>query len=140
GELRIVRHLRQPGQPPRLQVVRYRLVDERIVRDASPPLAQVGQLRAALSSEGPNWTSLTFMRGVSRFDVRVWVSGPDGRGGPGFTARPTDVETARERALRQVGNPLQGSVPLQTSVSGVEMFLGVKGQARPFTRIYLVGG
>ena len=41
----------RPGVAPRLQVVRYRLIDGRVTRFASPPLGNVGELRAGFIGE-----------------------------------------------------------------------------------------
>ncbi len=43
--LQIVRELDLPETAPRLQVVRYRVADGRVIRYASPPLGNVGELR-----------------------------------------------------------------------------------------------
>src|SRR6202166_718216 len=52
NSVQIVRGVYAAGVPPRLQVVRYRLTDGRVVRFASPPLGNVGEVRRALSAGG----------------------------------------------------------------------------------------
>src|SRR6202012_5186935 len=58
--VQIVRGLYSANRPPRLQVVPYRLVDGRVIRFASPPLANVGDVRRALAaSDGADgWSSI----------------------------------------------------------------------------------
>src|SRR5260370_5331474 len=48
--LHIVRGVYAAGVPPRLQVVRYRLTDGRVVRFASPPLGNVCEGRRGVSA------------------------------------------------------------------------------------------
>ena len=51
--LQIVRQMTLPGTAPRLEVVRYQISNGRVIRYASPPLGNAGELRRALrGSEG----------------------------------------------------------------------------------------
>jgi general secretion pathway protein J len=133
GMLQIVRTLRVEGQPPRLQVVRYRLLDNRIVRQASPGLSTQGQLNDAMHGGADGWSSLALMYGARSFSAQLFV--PD----TGFTTNMKDVVQAIARANAAMNNPLGGAAPPARSVLGVEVDVGAAGQQHPLTRVLLVG-
>ncbi|MGC2036941.1 PulJ/GspJ family protein, partial [Paraburkholderia caledonica] len=89
GGLQIVRQLTLPGSAPRLQVVRYRVTEGRVIRYASPPLASVGDLRSALrGGESEGWTGLPLMGGVGAISARLYVPRV------GWTTQMKDVQGA----------------------------------------------
>lgn len=137
NELLLVRHLYPPGAAPRLQVVRYRLEGERLVRYASLPLATLGAVHAALGANpetDANWSSYTLAAPLAAARMRVWLPGS------GWTDREDDVLAATQ-ALRASPN-LSASVatPATRTVTGFEVSLQGKNMRSPLTRIVLVGG
>lgn len=132
--LQIVRQMVLPGSAPRLQVVRYRVSDGRVIRYASPPLGNVGDLRRALrGGEGEGWTGVPLMGGVGSISARVYVPKV------GWTAQMKDVQGAITEADNNLKVPQLGNAPLPRSVTGLEVSIGAKSLARPVTRVFLVG-
>jgi general secretion pathway protein J len=134
GMLQIVRHLRLAGAAPRLQVVRYRDVDRRVVREISPAITTIGQLRTALNGPaGDNWYSLALADQVEDFGSQAWV--PD----HGFTS---DMGIARDQLDADVKAPTipqAGNGPLPRSVTGVAVEVRLHGSPAPIRRVLLVG-
>jgi general secretion pathway protein J len=135
GSLQIVRGMFAPGQPPRLQVVRYRLTERRIVRYASPPLSNVGEVRRALSSgdDGNGWSAIPLMNGVGGFRTRVYI--PD----KGWTTRMIDVRSKINENDNNLKVPQLGNAPLPRAVTGIQVAVGASNLADPLTRVFLVG-
>jgi general secretion pathway protein J len=132
--LQIVRQLLLPGTAPRLQVVRYRVSGGRVVRYASPPLSNVGELRGALrGSEGEGWSAVPLMGGVGAISARVYVPKI------GWTTQMKEVQGAITENDNNLKVPQLGNAPLPRSVTGLEVSVGAKSLARPVTRVFLVG-
>ena len=134
GGLQIVRQLTLPGSAPRLQVVRYRVTEGRVIRYASPPLASVGDLRSALrGGESEGWTGLPLMGGVGAISARLYVPRV------GWTTQMKDVQGAITEADNNLKVPQLGNAPLPRSVTGLEVSVGAKSLTRPITRVFLIG-
>ncbi|NPT54517.1 PulJ/GspJ family protein [Paraburkholderia elongata] len=132
--LQIVRQMVLPGTAPRLQVVRYRVSEGRVVRYASPPLANVGELRSALRvGEGDGWTAVPLMGGVGAISARLYVPKV------GWTTQMKDVQSAITENDNNLKVPQLGNAPLPRSVTGLEVSVGAKSLARSITRVFLVG-
>ncbi|MGF6752874.1 PulJ/GspJ family protein [Paraburkholderia sp. GAS42] len=132
--LQIVRARDVAGAAPRLQVVRYRIVDGRVIRYASPPLANVGELRRALrGGEESDWNAVPLMGGVGTISARVYVPRL------GWTAQMKDVQSAITQYDNNLKIPQLGNAPLPRSVTGIEVSIGAKSLARPVVRVFLVG-
>jgi general secretion pathway protein J len=132
--LQIVRETLLPGTAPRLQVVRYRVSEGRVVRYASPPLGNVGELRRALrGGEGDGWTAVPLMGGVGAISARVYVPKV------GWTTQMKDVQSAITENDNNLKVPQLGNAPLPRSVTGLEVSVGATSLARPITRVFLVG-
>jgi general secretion pathway protein J len=132
--LQIVREMVLPGTAPRLQVVRYRVSEGRVVRYASPPLGNVGELRSALrGGEGNGWTAVPLMGGVGAISARLYVPKV------GWTVQMKDVQSAITENDNNLKVPQLGNAPLPRSVTGLEVSVGAKSLARPVTRVFLVG-
>ena len=132
--LQIVRSLDVPGMAPRLQVVRYRIAGGRVTRYASPPLANVGELRRALSGgEDGDWSAVPLMGGVGLINARVYVPKV------GWTTDMKDVQSAITLNDNNLKVPQLGNAPLQRSVTGLEVGIGATSLARPVVRVFLVG-
>jgi general secretion pathway protein J len=133
GNLQIVRGLFEEGRAPRLQVVRYRLVNGRIVRYASPPLANLGEVRRALGGDTNGWSAIPLMGGVGSMMARVYI--PD----KGWTTRMNDVFSQINQNDNNLKVPQLGNAPLPRAVSGVQVAVGARNLAAPITRVFLVG-
>jgi general secretion pathway protein J len=135
GSLQIVRGVFAPNSPPRLQVVRYRLSDGRIVRYASPPLSSVGEVRRALNSgdTGGGWSSIGLMGGVGSLATRVYI--PE----KGWTTRMSDVLAQINQNDNNLKVPQLGNAPLPRAVSGIQVAVGAHNLHVPLTRVFLVG-
>jgi general secretion pathway protein J len=132
--LQIVRETLLPGTAPRLQVVRYRVSEGRVVRYASPPLGNVGELRRALrGGEGEGWTAVPLMGGVGAISARLYVPKL------GWTTQMKDVQSAITENDNNLKVPQLGNAPLPRSVTGLEVSVGAKSLAQPVTRVFLVG-
>ena len=132
--LQIVREMVLPGEAPRLQVVRYRVSEGRVIRYASPPLGNVGDLRRALrGGEGDGWTAVPLMGGVGAISARLYVPKI------GWTTQMKDVQSAITENDNNLKVPQLGNAPLPRSVTGLEVSVGAKSLARPVTRVFLVG-
>ncbi len=132
--LQIVRVMVLPGEAPRLQVVRYRVSEGRVVRYASPPLGNVGDLRRALrGGEGDGWTAVPLMGGVGAISARLYVPKV------GWTTQMKDVQSAITENDNNLKVPQLGNAPLPRSVTGLEVSVGAKSLAQPVTRVFLVG-
>ena len=132
--LQIVRARDEAGGAPRLQVVRYRIVDGRVIRYASPPLANVGALRRALhGGEGGDWNAVPLMGGVGSISARVYVAKV------GWTAQMKDVQSAIREYDNSLKVPQLGNAPLPRAVTGLEVSVGAKSLVRPVVRVFLVG-
>jgi general secretion pathway protein J len=132
--LQIVRELDLPETAPRLQVVRYRVADGRVIRYASPPLGNVGELRQALrGGEGEGWSAVPLMGGVGSIAARLFVPKV------GWTTQMKDVQDAISENDNNLKVPQLGSAPLPRSVTGLEVIIGASSLAQPVTRVFLVG-
>jgi len=134
GVLQMVRAFAgAPGSAPRLQVVRYRVANGLVVRYASPPLANRGQLRRALAGGEDGWTSVSLMSGVGRISARFFVPAV------GWTSNMGDVRGQVQDNLNALRTPQLGNGPLPRSVTGLEVSVGAASLQRPITRVFLVG-
>lgn len=135
GALQIVRAFAvPPGAAPRLQVVRYRVTGGQIVRYASPPLANLGELRRALrGGESGNWSALPMMRGVDVINARLYVPKT------GWTSNMQDVRAQLTSNTNNLKVPQLGNAPMPRAVTGVQVSVGSRSLARPVTRVFLVG-
>jgi general secretion pathway protein J len=132
--LQIVRERDEVGAAPRMQVVRYRIVDGRVIRYASPPLANVGELRRALhGGEGSDWSAVPLMGGVGSISARLYVAKV------GWTVQMKDVQSAITEYDNNLKIPQLGNAPLPRSVTGLEVSIGAKSLERPVVRVFLVG-
>ena len=132
--LQIVREMVLPGEAPRLQVVRYRVSEGRVIRYASSPLGNVGDLRRALrGGEGDGWTAVPLMGGVGAISARLYVPKV------GWTTQMKDVQSAITENDNNLKVPQLGNAPLPRSVTGLEVSVGAKSLAQPVTRVFLVG-
>ncbi|KWN06930.1 type II secretion system protein J [Burkholderia ubonensis] len=132
--LQIVRAFDAPGAAPRLQVIRYRIAAGRVVRYASPPLADANRLRDTLKNpDVEGWSSVALMGGVGAIDAKLYVPRV------GWT---TNVQTADE-ALAQNNDaikvPQLGNAPPPRAVTGLQVSIGATSLRVPMTRIFLVG-
>ncbi|WP_415913572.1 type II secretion system protein J [Paraburkholderia sp. J63] len=135
GALQIVRAFAvPPGAPPRLQVVRYRVSNGVVVRYASPPLANLGELRRALrGGESGTWSALPMMQGVGAIDARLYVPNE------GWTSNMDEVRRQIAAGLNNVKVPQLGNAPVPRAVTGLEVSVAAHSLARPVTRVFLVG-
>jgi general secretion pathway protein J len=132
--LQIVRDLYAPGTAPRLQVVRYRVLDGRVTRYASPPLRNLGEVRRALSGdENSNWSAVPLMAGVGMITARVYVPKV------GWTTQMKDVQSAVTENVNNLKVPQLGNAPIPRAVTGLEVSIGAASLKRPVTRVFLVG-
>ena len=132
--LQIVRELDLPGAAPRLQVVRYRVSNGRVIRYASPPLGNVLELQGALrGGEGDDWSAVPLMGGVGSIDARLYVPRV------GWTTQMKDVQSAITQNDNNLKVPQLGNAPLPRSVTGLEVIVGATSLAKPVTRVFLVG-
>jgi general secretion pathway protein J len=135
GALQIVRAFPvPPGAAPRLQVVRYRVSGGQVVRYASPPLANLGELRRALrGGEGDNWGALPLMRGVDVINARLFVPKT------GWTSNMEDVRSQVNGDNDSLKVPQLGNAPLPRAVTGVQISVGSRSLEQPVNRVFLVG-
>jgi general secretion pathway protein J len=132
--LQIVREFDMPDTAPRLQVVRYRVTEGRVTRNASPPLSTMEELQEALrGGEGQGWSAVPLMGGVGSIDARLFVPKV------GWTTQMKDVQAAITENDNNLKVPQLGSAPLPRSVTGLEVVIGATSLARPVTRVFLVG-
>jgi general secretion pathway protein J len=132
--LQIVREMVLPGEAPRLQVVRYRIANGRVIRYASPPLADMRELRGALNGgENGDWTAIPLMGGVGAINARLYVPKF------GWTTNMKDVESAITENNNNLKVPQLGNAPLPRSVTGLQVSVGASSLARPVVRVFLVG-
>lgn len=135
GFLQTVRELRVAGQPTRLEVVRYQLRDGHVLRYASPGIASVGQLQAALASDAnlDNWSTIDLADGVTSAASRVYLPGR------GWAAGMDPAQQVFANNLKNLLLPSGQSGPLPRSITGVEFKMHLLGQQGPLTRVFLVG-
>ncbi len=133
GVLQIVRNMRLPGAAPRLQVIRYRERNHVIVRQASPAISTVGQLRGNLNGSSDGWSSIDLAAGVEGFGSQAWV--PD----HGFTSDMTVARDQLNADIKAPTIPQAGNGPLPRSVTGIEVDVHLHGQPASIRRVMLVG-
>jgi general secretion pathway protein J len=135
GALQIVRAFAvPPGAAPRLQVVRYRVSEGHVVRLASPPLANLGELRRALrGSESDDWSALPMMRGVGSISARLYVPKV------GWTSNMQDVVSQLTANTNGLKVPQLGNAPLPRAVTGLEVRVGAQSLQWPVMRVFIVG-
>jgi general secretion pathway protein J len=132
--LQIVRRWDIPGAAPRLMVVRYRISGGHIVRYASPPAANVGELRRAVNGGMTgDWSAVTLMGGVGSISARLYVPKV------GWTTNMQDVRNAVTENINNLKVPQLGNAPMPQSVTGIEVSIGATSLARPVVRVFLVG-
>lgn len=132
--LQIVREFDAPGAAPRLQVVRYRISNGRVVRYASPPIGDVNALRDAIrGGDTEGWSAVPLMRGVGMINARVYVPKV------GWTTSMPDADNALEQNNNVLKVPMLGNAPPPRAVTGLEISIGATSLRVPVTRIFLVG-
>ncbi|TKC83515.1 prepilin-type N-terminal cleavage/methylation domain-containing protein [Trinickia terrae] len=131
--LQIVRNFGVPGDPPRLQVVRYGISEGRLTRYASPPIGNAGELRRALRGDVGDWSAVQLIGGVGSITARMYVPKL------GWTAQMSDVEAEIRRNDNNLKVPQLGNAPLPRSVTGLEVSIGATSLHAPVTRVFLVG-
>lgn len=133
--VQIVRGLYAAGAAPRLQVVRYRLSSGRVIRFASPPVANVGDLRRALASSdtADGWTAIPLMGGVATFAARAYVPKT------GWTMQMGDVNAQITQNDNNVKVPQLGYAPIPRAVTGIQVAIGAPSLPQPITRVFLIG-
>lgn len=131
--LQIVRETAVPGGAPRLQVIRYRIADGRVIRYASPLIGNVGELRGALRGGESDWTGVPLMGGIGAISARLYVPKV------GWTSQMKDVQSAIAENDANLKVPQLGNAPLPRSVTGLEVSVGARSLARPVVRVFLVG-
>ena len=106
-----------------------------MVRFASPPLANVGEVRRALSAadNSDGWTAIPLMGGVSTFATRAYV--PE----TGWTMRMGDVAARITQNDNNLKVPQLGNAPLPRAVTGIQVAVGAHNLALPITRVFLIG-
>ncbi|CBW73624.1 General secretion pathway protein J [Mycetohabitans rhizoxinica HKI 454] len=133
GELRIVRLLFAQDSAPRLQVVRYRLDNGRILRLASPPIATQGQLRSALRGGAEGWSEVSLIGGVSAMRMRLFVPQV------GWTRSMADVDATIAKSMNNLKIPGLNAAPLLRAATGLEVTLRAPQVSAPLTRVLLIG-
>ncbi|KQR79813.1 general secretion pathway protein GspJ [Burkholderia sp. Leaf177] len=135
NSLQIVRGVYAAGAAPRLQVIRYRLSNGLVVRFASPPLGNIGEVRRALSAEdgADGWASIPLMAGVTTFATRAYVPKT------GWTMRMADVTSQITQNDNNLKVPQLGNAPLPRAVTGIQIAVGAHNLAAPITRVFLIG-
>lgn len=130
----LVRELDIPGQQAGLQVIRYVLRDGHVWRYASPALAQVGTLRAALGSDADlsAWSAVDMIGGVRAASLHLYLRQH------GWVGEMGPVRRAYEENLKASAQPGTGG-PLERSAGGVELQIWLGGQHSPYDRVFLVG-
>jgi general secretion pathway protein J len=132
--LQIVRRWDIPGAAPRIEVVRYRITGGHIVRYASPPVSNVGELRRAVNGGTTgDWNAVTLMGGVGSISARLYVPKV------GWTTQMQDVQNAVTENINNLKVPQLGNAPMPRAVTGVEISIGATSLARPVVRVFLVG-
>lgn len=123
-----------PDTAPRLQVVRYRIADGRLVRYASPPLGSLGALQRTLhDGADASWSAVPLMSGIGAINVRFYVPKT------GWTLSMKDVYAAITANDNDLKMPLTGSAPLPRAVTGLEVSIGSTSLQQPVVRVFLVG-
>ncbi|MEJ2769344.1 PulJ/GspJ family protein [Mycetohabitans sp. B46] len=133
GELRIVRLLLAQDSAPRLQVVRYRLDNGRIIRLASPPIATQGQLRSALRGGAKGWSEVSLIGGVGAMHMRLFVPQV------GWTRSMADVDATIAKGMNNLRIPGLNAAPLLRAATGLEVTLRAPQVSAPLTRVLLIG-
>lgn len=130
----IVRDFGLPGEPPRLQVVRYRVTEGHVTRYASPPVERVGALRRMLAAQGGgDWSAVPLINGVGKISVRMYVARV------GWTTQMSDVQAEIARNNNNVKVPQFSSMPIPRAVSGLELSIGATSLHAPISRVFIVG-
>lgn len=104
-----------PDRPTEVQTVYYRVVDNTLVRQATPPLPRF------MAVEGEQLENARLLRGVQSIDVRLWQPGV-GWAAPGQTPAPP------------AGTP---GVPALQITPGLEVTL-TRTDGRTYRRVFLV--
>ena len=102
--------IRSPGSAPRLEVVRYRISNGRIIRYASPPLGNLGEVRRAMNGgENGDWSSVPLIGGVGAINARMYVPKV------GWTTQMKDVQAAITENDNNLKVPQLGNAPLPSA-------------------------
>jgi len=103
---------------------------------ASPPLANVGEVRRALAGSGSGddgWSALPLMGGVRSLVARVYIPAS------GWTTQMRDVASKITENDNNLKVPQLGNAPLPRAVTGIQVAVGAPNLAAPITRVFLVG-
>jgi general secretion pathway protein J len=130
-ELVLVRHLDIGSRPARLQVVRYRLKDHRLLRSASQPLATVSDLSTALHHMD-DFAAVVASDDVRSMDLAVWLP-PDG-----WTSRQSVIADAYGRFLTQYAVSTIGTLQLPLP-TGIRFSITLSSPPMTFTRLIPLG-
>jgi general secretion pathway protein J len=107
NELVLVRHLDVGSTVTRLQIIRYQLVGNRLIRSASPPLASISQLTEALQHMD-SFTGVIASDHVRSMGISVWLA-PGG-----WTDQQSTIAAAYTRflAAHGIGTSTAQGLPL----------------------------
>lgn len=95
-ELVLIRHLDVGAEPARLQVIRYQLKGQQLLRSASPPLSSLSQLTETLQHMD-SFAGVVVSDRVRSMDIAVWLA-PGG-----WTERQATIADAYARFLTTHG-------------------------------------
>lgn len=133
ARMTLARRVQAEAQPGALQLVTWRVRDNTLTREESPPTRDLSQLdpwwQTAQSGSVPG---IRLHTGVRTLVLRVWAS--DGRGWRSW--EPGNSALTSRAALM---NPQAGSTSTQIIWRGVEVSLQLQDRPAPLQKIFMLG-
>lgn len=130
----LARRVQAEGQPGALQLITWRVRDNALMREESPPTRDLSQLdpwwQVAQAASAPPGVRL--QKGVRSLGVRVWAN--DGRGW-----RSWDSASSALSSRAALMNPDAGSTSTQILWRGVEVSLKLEDRSAPLAKIFMLG-
>ena len=129
----LARRVQAEAQPGALQLVTWRVRDNTLSREESPPTRDLSQLdpwwQTAQNGSVPG---IRLQQGVRSLTLRVWAN--DGRGWRSW--EPGNSALTSRAALM---NPQAGSTSTQIIWRGVEVSLQLEDRPAPLQKIFMLG-
>jgi general secretion pathway protein J len=138
----MVRQVFTEGQPARLQVVSYRIVNGTLMRRESQSTRDMTQLDAlwqAGTSDADTTPPVALQGGLSGMLIATWVNnawraaGVDAGANSGATTQ-TPAQQQAAQLQQQAGQTTQSADP-----TGLQVALQAQGQQQPMTKFFLLG-
>lgn len=137
GRLLLIRHVYIENQPPRVQVVAYRLAGGVLTRQESTPTRDPGELDAMWNASRENkltTPAIALQGGLAGMSMRIWINNQ-----PGWQQPAAAVPVAKTLAQAAAAGANAVNNPNAPAVTGLEVVLQPQSGNAGMVKTFLLG-